>query len=173
MKTGETRQTLTGKLQTDKARMKELLCAEDILTYDFQDAAGRDFVCFFADALTDKELLSLQVFAPLAAARTQEDAQDVKLAVRAPELREEKKIVALADEVLAGNPVLLWEGGKKALIIGTKKVPFRAITEPPTDIAIKGPREGFIEDVKINAALVRRRLMTDELMMDTLSVGVR
>ena len=153
--------------------MKELLCAEDILTYDFQDAAGRDFVCFFADALTDKELLSLQVFAPLAAARTQEDAQDVKLAVRAPELREEKKIVALADEVLAGNPVLLWEGGKKALIIGTKKVPFRAITEPPTDIAIKGPREGFIEDVKINAALVRRRLKTDELMMDTLTVGRR
>lgn len=62
--------------------------------------------------------------------------------------------------MLAGNPVLLWDGMDEALVVGTKKVFLRAVMEPPTNVAVKGPREGFIEDVKVNTSLVRRRLKT-------------
>ena len=165
--------TITGTLQDDRARMRTLLPAEDIFTYDFEDMAGRPFTCFFADALTDKDLLSQQVFAPLQHADTKEGTEAVRTEIRAPEVRTEKELSKLADEVLAGNPVILWEGGKEGIVVGTKKAPLRTIAEPPTDIAIKGPREGFIEDVKTNSALVRKRLKTGELMMDTLTVGRR
>ena len=144
-----------------------------IFTYDFEDMAGRPFTCFFADALTDKDLLSQQVLAPLQHADTKDGTEAVRTEIRAPEVRTEKELSKLADEVLAGNPVILWEGGKEGIVVGTKKAPLRTIAEPPTDIAIKGPREGFIEDVKTNSALVRKRLKTGELMMDTLTVGRR
>ena len=173
MNTGGTTKTITGDLKCDREAMRALLPAEDIFTFDFTDEAGRQFVCFFADALTDKDLLSQQVFAPLQHTETAAETRSVQEAVRAPEMRTEHDLAKLADEVLAGNPVLLWEGARESLILGTKKVPLRTIAEPPTDVAIKGPREGFIEDVKTNSALVRKRLKTGELMMETLTVGRR
>ena len=88
-------------------------------------------------------------------------------------MRTERVLGKLAAEVLAGNPVLLWDGMDEGLIAGTKKVPARAVSEPPTDVAIKGPREGFVEDVKLNTALVRKRLKTGELKIEFLTVGRR
>ena len=79
----------------------------------------------------------------------------------------------LSEEILAGNPVLLWEGMDEGIIVGTKKVFTRAIAEPSTDVVVKGPREGFIEDVKTNTSLIRRRLKTGELQIDFLEVGRR
>ena len=59
----------------------------------------------------------------------------------------------------------------EGIIVGTKKVFVRGITEPPTDIAIKGPREGFIEDVKINTSLVRKRFKSENLRIEFVKVG--
>ena len=58
-------------------------------------------------------------------------------------------------------------------IVGAKLLPCRSVIEPPTDIAVKGPREGFIEDVKTNMGLVRKRLKTPDLRFETLRVGKR
>lgn len=52
-------------------------------------------------------------------------------------------------------------------------LPVRAVAEPPTDIAIKGPREGFIEDIKTNMVLLRKRLKTSELKFELQKAGRR
>ena len=155
------------------AALKKLLPAQDILQFTFSDAAGREYICFFADAITDKDLLGEQVFRPLMGYAGEPEAKEVAAHVTAPEVRTERALEKLAAEVLAGNPVLLWEGMDDGLIVGTKKVPVRAVMEPPTDVAIKGPREGFVEDVKVNTALVRKRLKTGELEIEFLTVGRR
>ena len=151
------------KLDATAAAMKKLLPAQDILQFSFSDGTGRQYVCFFADAITDKDLLGEQVFRPLMEYRGEARAKEIAAHVTAPEVRTERALGKLAAEVLAGNPVLLWDGMDEGLIAGTKKVPARAVSEPPTDVAIKGPREGFVEDVKLNTALVRKRLKTGEL----------
>ena len=155
------------------AALKKLLPADDILQFCFTDGTGRKMICLFADAVTDKDLLGEQVFRPLMQYTGGEKAKQVAAHVTAPEVRTERALEKLAAEVLAGNPVLIWEGMDEGLVVGTKKVPARAVTEPPTDVAIKGPREGFVEDVKLNTALVRKRLKTGELRIEFLTVGRR
>ena len=118
-------------------------------------------------------LLGEQVLRPLMQYGGGAAAQEVAQHVTSPEVRTDRELQKLADEALAGNPVLLWEGADAGLIAGTKKTPARAVTEPPTDVAIKGPREGFVEDVKSNTALVRKRLKTGELKIEFLTVGRR
>ena len=54
-----------------------------------------------------------------------------------------------------------------------KEPPKRAITEPPTQSVVKGPREGFIEDIDTNIALVKKRIKDEHLKMDELTVGRR
>jgi len=53
------------------------------------------------------------------------------------------------------------------------EVPKRAITEPPTQSVIKGPREGFIEHIDTNLELLKRRIKDDKLVLENLTVGRR
>ena len=165
--------TVTGTLEKDTEELKKLLPAEDILTFAFQTEQGVPFTCIFVDAITDKELLGEQVVRPLLHYEGKLTAEEVGKKLTSPELRREKDLDKLTEEILAGNPVVLWEGADEGIIAGTKKVFVRAISEPPTDVTIKGPREGFIEDIKINVSLVRRRLKTPELKIEMLNVGRR
>lgn len=164
---------VTGKLKKDESALKKILSAEDVLTFPFRADGGIEFTVLFADAITDKELLGEQVIRPLLRYEGKPSAEEIKKRLTSPELKTETDLDKLAEEVLAGNPVLLWEGMDEAIISGVKKVFPRAIAEPPTDIAVKGPREGFIEDLKINSSLVRRRLKTPELQLDTVTIGRR
>ena len=82
-----------------------------------------------------------------------------------------KDVQTACDEILAGNPLLLIDGIAEGTTLGTKKVSLRAIMEPQTSITVKGPREGFIEDVKTNMGLIRRRLKTPALRFETMEVG--
>ncbi len=164
---------ITGTLRKDLAALKKILPAEDILTFDFESEAGLAFTAVFADPITDKELLGEQVIRPLLRYEGAPTAEEVGKKLTSPEKRTETDLAKLSEEVLAGNPVLLFEGMDEAIIVGTKKVFVRAVAEPSTDVAVKGPREGFIEDVKINTSLVRRRLKTPELKIEFLNVGRR
>lgn len=164
---------ISGNLEQDKKRLKKLLPAEDILTFEFISNKGKQFQILFADPITDKELLGEQVVRPLSDYAGDVSAESVKKNITSPECRTNKNLEKLAEEILAGNPVLLWDGMDEAIVVGTKKVFIRAIAEPSTDVAVKGPREGFIEDIKINTSLVRRRLKTGELKIEFLSVGKR
>lgn len=163
---------ITGKREKDVAKLKKILSAEDILTFDFRSGTGL-FTAVFSDAVTDKELLGDEVVRPLSHYAGETSAKAVKEHIASPEVRTEKSFEKLADEVLAGNPVLLWDGADEGIVVGTKKVFARAIAEPSTDVAVKGPREGFIEDLKINTSLVRRRLKSPELKIEFLNVGKR
>lgn len=164
---------ISGNLKKDLDALKKLLPAEDILTFPFTAAGGIAFTVIFADPVTDKELLGEQVVRPLLNYDGEASAEEISKRLTSPELRKDKSFAKLTEEILAGNPVLLFEGGDEGIIAGTKKVFVRAIAEPPTDVTIKGPREGFIEDIKTNASLVRRRFKTAELKIDMLKAGRR
>lgn len=57
--------------------------------------------------------------------------------------------------------------------IAAKKFVERAVAEPPTSTVIKGPREGFVENVKTNCVLLRRRIKSSELVLEEYKKGDR
>ena len=139
--------------------LKNFLPAADVLVYRFETADGKPCAAVYTDGITDKQLLGELAARPLSlspAPATREEAEKLLLF---PEIKSADDVAAAAKEILSGNPALLIEGICGAIILGTKKVTLRAISEPQTSITVKGPREGFIEDVKTNMSLVRRRLI--------------
>jgi spore germination protein KA len=52
-----------------------------------------------------------------------------------------------------------------------KEKPKRSINEPPTQSVVKGPREGFIEDIDTNVQLVLKRLKSSDLKIQEMEVG--
>ncbi len=51
--------------------------------------------------------------------------------------------------------------------------PQRQTEETNTEVAIKGPRDNFIEDISTNVALIRKRLRTNSLVLRNYTVGKR
>ena len=103
----------------------------------------------------------------------EEKLQIIRRAALFPELKEKRNFDETVKEILDGNVALLIDGIAVILIVGAKFLPVRAIMEPPTDVVVKGPREGFIEDIKVNMTLVRKRLKTPDLQFETIKIGRR
>lgn len=164
---------LTAKLQKNITAVKNILTAEDILVFEFTTADGAACAAIYADGIIDKDLLGEQIIRPLSEKDRPADIQAAAKSVTSPELKTENQIQNIVNEILSGNTAVLIDGIASAMIAGMKKPPMRSIAEPPTSIAVKGPREGFIEDIKINMALIRKRLKTSDLQFETMTVGKR
>ena len=86
-------------------------------------------------------------------------------------------ILSDTDEVthnlLCGDIILCLDGESNYGVINARSYTTRGITEPPTETVMRGPREGFIEDLKTNLSLLERRLKTPDLCIDKLEIGRR
>ena len=63
------------------------------------------------------------------------------------------------------------EDDDNAYIFSLRKPSARAIGEPPTSSVMKGPREGFVEEIKTNTSMIRRRIKSPDLVMKSFQVG--
>ena len=79
----------------------------------------------------------------------------------------------VTEACLSGNAVLMIEGFGKALDISVKGWEKRAISEPDTETVVRGPREGFIENLRTNTAMVRRKLKSPALKVAATKIGDR
>lgn len=76
-------------------------------------------------------------------------------------------------QVLSGPAVLLIDGIRGALLIDTRTYPVRGIEEPQKDKSLRGSRDGFVETLIFNTAMIRRRIRTENLRMEYLQIGKR
>ena len=151
--------------------IKSILTSEDILVYRFKSGDGAACAAVYTDGLTDKALLGEQVARPLLSSPSPKSIQEAAGMLLSPETKAVDSPEGAAEEILAGNPVIVIDGMRGALAAGLKKLTMRAIMEPPGAFAVKGPREGFIEDIKTNMSLVRNRLRTPKLQFKMLKAG--
>ena len=74
--------------------------------------------------------------------------------------------------VLSGSALLLGNSfGSKAIIIDTRTYPARDTAEPEGDKVMSGARDGFVETLIFNTALIRRRIRNPALTMQYISIG--
>ncbi len=85
------------------------------------------------------------------------------------------KTVQTMDEtvksILSGGTVLLIDGETTVLTVILGGGEKRNISEPITEVVIRGPRDGFTEDINTNISLLRKRLRTPGLKMETTTIG--
>jgi spore germination protein KA len=77
----------------------------------------------------------------------------------------------LLDSLLSGNTILLIDNSKESLSINTKKWERRSVEEPRTENVVRGPREGFVETLRTNTAMLRRKIRNPDLRFETFSIG--
>lgn len=74
--------------------------------------------------------------------------------------------------VLSGASLMIGSRfGEWAVIIDSRSYPARDPSEPENDRVMRGSRDGFVETLIFNTALIRRRIRDTSLTMEYLSIG--
>ena len=154
----------------NKKILKALLCSDDVIFFEFT-AGSKNALAVYVDSITDKETLGLQVIFPLKNANVSQSVKKLAKTITCANVKTVTEIKEAANEVLNGSTVILIDGKAGGFAADVKKFDVRAIAEPPTELAIRGPRNGFIESIKTNLSLVRRYLKTTALKIETTEIG--
>lgn len=86
------------------------------------------------------------------------------------EVREHKKVI---EEVNFGGCGVYIDGMDSAFAADVKGWEHRSVDRPNTELVIRGPQEGFTESLRVNTALVRKRLRDEKLVAENLEMGAR
>lgn len=79
----------------------------------------------------------------------------------------------ICTQILSGPCVLLIDGYDEAIIIDTRTYPARDTEEPEKERVMRGSRDGFVETVVMNTALIRRRIRDPKFVAEMITVGER
>ncbi|MDF2567272.1 MAG: spore germination protein [Oscillospiraceae bacterium] len=134
----------------------------------------------FIDGLVDSKTITESIIKPLILNKNIGDGMEIenmsmdiikKTILCSGDMSEIKDQTQMIEGCLAGETVFLLDGFKEALLISTKGWEKRNVTEPQTELVVRGPREGFTEDFRTNTALLRRRIKSPDFKMEQMKIG--
>ena len=73
--------------------------------------------------------------------------------------------------LLSGVTCLFIDGYESCIAIDCRTYPARSVEEPDKDKSLRGSRDGFVETIVFNTALMRRRIRNPNLVMEMMEVG--
>lgn len=73
--------------------------------------------------------------------------------------------------ILSGTAVLVIDSVADYLIVDTRTYPVRSVSEPEKDKTMRGSKDGFVETLIFNTAMIRRRVRDTSLRMEYYQIG--
>lgn len=146
-----------------------------------------DFSIFYIESLINKQLYSSGVLAPIEKLVRNQNGENSKS--QETKTKQNQKIIDIIKEeivsissveenddekqieqkIFSGSVCIVFEDNSLIIpLFGAEK---RGIEEPPTARVVKGPREGFVEDIATNIGLVRKRMRTKNLKIKDFFIG--
>lgn len=74
-------------------------------------------------------------------------------------------------DILDGHLVIFIDGWNEALSYDFHSIETRAVEEPSSEVVVKGPHEGTVEDLKKNIGMIRSRLRNPQFKLENLMAG--
>lgn len=163
-------------LSDNVERLKRVLQTDknfDIVYRTFE-IAGRKAALFFVDGFTKDEVLlkMMQSWWAIKEADMPEDAHGFsKKYLPYGEIGLVKEEEDMLVQLLAGISCLFIDGFELCMTIDCRTYPARSVGEPEKDKVMRGSRDGFVETLIFNTALIRRRIRDPKLTMEILTAG--
>lgn len=77
----------------------------------------------------------------------------------------------LFDFLMAGFIIVLIDGVNHGVACGLQGYKSRSVDEPSSEMNVRGSREGFVETIRTNQTLIRRRIKSPTLKFEMVKVG--
>lgn len=157
----------------------------DIILRSFTFGRGirKQALLLFVDGLADSEVVNREIVEPLMYGDrignrfTREDMTDIQgvleTMVVVGEAEKAGTFRKAVEGCLMGDSVLFVDGFAEALILGSKGYEKRSVEQTDNEVVVRGPKESFTENMRTNTALLRRKIRTPGLTVETIRLGER
>ncbi|WP_029192254.1 spore germination protein [Paenibacillus harenae] len=174
---------LSSSLRKNMDRIKSLTGnSSDFITRTFQGANGLSMAIVYINGLTDTTVINDNILKPILSETEADMAEQRTLADSFTAIKDifltvgttntVNKIDDFMSALYNGNTVILAEGWDLAISASTSKWEQRGIEEPSSQSVIRGPKDGFTENINTNVALLRRRIKSPNLWKIDRKIGL-
>lgn len=119
----------------------------------------------YVDGLVNKDMTDRDIIKPL-----KSESFEGKVALSLHTIFTETENVSEFIKSVLNGFVALFYGGK-VYLIEFKGFMQRSVSEPQAETVIRGPKEGFTENIRTNSSLIRRKLRTPNLVVENMTIG--
>jgi len=179
------------KLQLHKNLKKNLKEIPEILG-NSSDIVIREFrlsndpytkvAIIYLDGMTDKRLINDDIIKPIMLGFLNVNSEDLKgpkrtfeiikeLGISSGEIKDCDNFQKLLDSIFCGDTILLIDGSRLGLTIGSKGWENRGVTLADSEPSTYGPQESFTETLRINTSLLRRKIKHQDLRLESFQIG--
>ena len=144
------------------------------LVYRVIQVGGREACIYFIDGFCKDEMMQkmLQYFMGLTKEEMPKDAHEMsKKSIPYVEVDLQDNWEQIVYFIMSGVFALFIEGFDRCLLIDSRTYPARSVSEPEKDKALRGSKDGFVETVVFNTALIRRRISSTNLRLELFLAG--
>ncbi|XEC95108.1 spore germination protein [Paenibacillus tarimensis] len=124
------------------------------------------YVIAYISGLADQERIHREIVEPLDA-----DPDTGPVPIQSPAYSETDDFQKVVMGMLSGMAAIAVLGRPKMILANVATAPHRAVTQPDTETTVHGPREGFVEHLGTNIALIRRIVKSEKLGMKAWQIG--
>lgn len=168
---------ITVSLQDNVSGLREILRLDKNFDLIYKDMKidGVDAGFFFIDGFVEDGIMQriLQYFYGL----KKEDLKNADFFASANlpyvEVDVETDVDMVITSILSGVVAFFVDGFDKCVMIDCRTYPMRSVDEPWKDKVLRGSRDGFVETLVFNAALMRRRIRDPKFSVEIMRVGER
>lgn len=158
------------------AQMEEILPVKESFDLVRRDImiGGKNAVFYFVDGFTKDEtmLKIMDSMFKITSEQMPEDATSFsRQYIPYVEVDILKDYDSIVRNVLSGMTCLFIEGYEVGIAIDCRTYPARNVDEPDKDKSLRGSRDGFVETIVFNTALIRRRIRDPHLVMEMVEAG--
>ncbi|NLI91423.1 MAG: spore germination protein [Peptococcaceae bacterium] len=139
----------------------------DIIYYEFIDPAQNKGLLSYINGFVDSDLLNRDIVTPLLT-KTNPDKKNLLYTSLISSISTLEEAV---NGILEGNVLLIMNEETTAFLLSIRKQVQRSIEEPDSESVVRGSKEGFVESVKTNIILLRKRIKSPNLKIQTLKIG--
>lgn len=150
-----------------EAFVKENFCNSfDMVIQSFETNKEKALIVY-VDGLTDKNLIDRDIIRPLKSQRFDGHVGKVINAT----FTETEDLSKFTKSVLGGFVALFYGSCGKAYLIEFRQYQMRSVEEPKAETVIRGPKEGFNENIRTNTSLIRRKIHNPKLVIENMTIG--
>lgn len=139
----------------------------DIIRREYRTESGMKAVYWCIDGLVDSSVMERI----LEFIHSSADLSDLPSTAPYIEIGRSPDPYESAVKVLSGAVAVCAEKADEILLIYARNYPSRSIEEPDNEKSLRGPRDGFCEQLVRNVSLIRRRIKDPALTVELVSLG--
>lgn len=178
---------ITASFSKDIKEMKQTLDSilkdcDDVVKKEFTSAkdSSKKIILCYIDGMVLRDTLEESVIRPFledenADMTKEQNWIDILFdeIIETADVKQSEDIDAMFEAILGGDAALFVDGYEKGLIIASKGFPIRGVSEPKSEVVLRGAKDSFNENLRTNTALIRRRIKDTRLKVKQKKVGLR